>query len=388
VGRIVALVSSGEGLQLAMPRALDRAFWNGDGDVAVLATRLTVKERLDRGVALRAFSSSGDSLQVRPSDRSATALLVLQPPNRDFGPDPEAARRGAPTQNRSTVSTPREDISVMSIPVPPDPDPGTYVPTPGGHALPSGFTFGSCSITAGASGDADVDGLKDQCEQELAAAFRPTLLFSQSEMCLGYEPYWAAKPYHPTESPSTVSLFYAIGYYMDCGSPNMFCPIADCAPHTGDSEFIIVDVYYEGYGTWKVKRAVLSAHFGTEHDETVALGATGLEYSSWDTYLGKIQVWSAKYKHANYASKSRCDRGMFYYDTCDDNNDRGYAAYALPNANLGGRYNQLISQAWSRAGQPGVENLWAEGNTGFYGWQYWSGTGSTQYGTLLRYFGF
>lgn len=385
--RIVELVSSGKGLQLAMPRALDRALWTGDAGVVVLATRLTVKERVERGAGLRAFSSSGDSLQISPWDRASSALLVLQPPDRDFGQDPEGARRAAPKQRRGTVSTPQEDISLMAIQPPPDDSTPSWQ-QPGGHVLPSGFTWSSCNITPGAVGDADIDGLKDTCEQEVAAAFRPTLLLSQTEWCTGYEPYWAAMPYHWSESPTTMSVFYAVGWYVDCGSPNPGCPSAACAGHTGDSEFIIVDVWYEGNGIWKVKRGTLSAHFGTEVDETVSLYATGLEYSPWDTYLGKIQVWVAKYKHANYASRSRCDRGVYYFDTCDDNNDRGYAAYALPTANVGGRNNQLITWAYSRAGQPGIENLWAQGGTGFYGWQPLSGAGSTQYGTLLRYFGF
>jgi len=386
-------------MQISMPRVLDRVRWDVDSQVAVMATPLTIPQRLQSSAKTVAYIDADSSFSVSPFSASGPALIVIEPVKRDFGIDPEGARTNAPRQARRTVSTRAEEIAAMSITsqgaqmsiTPPDDSTGDIVlpPPTGGHVLPSGFTWTTCNTVTGATDDADADGLKQQCEYEVAATFRPTLLLSHSEAagCKSYEPYWAASP----KGTQTISVFYAIGYNQDCGSPNPYCPFS-CESHRGDSEFIIVDVHYVGGAEpkWELAQATLSAHWSTEVNESVTAGPQDIEFSPWDVYKGKPQIWSAKFKHANYLSKSRCDRGVYYYDTCDDNVDDGSAAYALPSANLGRYYAQLINIVPSRAGKPGTEALWAMGQTmGFFGWLGPDAQGgATQYGYILTFFGF
>lgn len=255
----------------------------------------------------------------------------------------------------------------------------------------------------GATGDADVDGLNDQCEYEVAATFRPTLLMSRYEdpVCRAKEPYWAASkepysgadPFNHDLGYATIKIFYAIGYHWDCGSPSAYCAFW-CSGHAGDSEFIILEVSHVGSGKWELARAILSAHFNTSTDESLLFDASNLEYSPWDVYKGKPQIWVALNKHGNYGSQSRCDRGAHYTDTCDDSFDDGDAASALSNANLGRDLVRLKDFVPSRFGFSRVESMWAAGWNGFYGWQdpatqYGSPQpGVTQYGELLRFFRF
>jgi hypothetical protein len=151
--------------------------------------------------------------------------------------------------------------------------------------------------------DADVDGLGDFCEEELAEAFSPELYYWKRDNVDG-EPKWAAMPW----LWGRVRIFYALSYYEDLGPVISICPTIgndwlDCWPHYGDSEAIVIDVgYNDDSQHWYLEALHLSRH------------------GSWDTWypgdiyfddknLGYPRVWVARKKHANYISDHECDNG-------------------------------------------------------------------------------
>ena len=262
---------------------------------------------------------------------------------------------------------------------------------PSGIQTPSGYTLETCYPSGGVgdpSLDTDSDGVVDQCEFELASVFAPRLQFDVSDCNTGREPYWAAKyEVSPIDNEPVIKIFYAISYYVDCGSPNTHCVIAICGPHTGDSEFIIVEAARNG-PVWQLRRASLSAHFDVDGSDPIDTYSGGnLEYAG--DYLGRPTIWVALGKHSNYRSQSTCDAGVWYLDTCDSPGSSAVIE-VLATANLGRRFDPLVDQALSRAGYPGVEYYWSEYDA-FRGWAHRLqvvGPAPTPYGKVLRFFGF
>lgn len=189
--------------------------------------------------------------------------------------------------------------------------------------------LGPCSsATSVAVGDADEDGLDDECELSLARRFAPEFVASV-EACnwdaprerLGGANLFAV---HPVGD--TVRLIYMPAYYDDCGWQGPKCWLrwrGGCDPHHGDSELIMVDVVPSqrpvpdsaAGDAYVPARVFLSAHcFGGSDGRCRWFQPNELEWVG----DGPV-VWVAEGKNANYPSRGACDSGHWSYDTCDRN---------------------------------------------------------------------
>ena len=346
-------------LELVMPRAYDRAKWNGDSNLEVRGTAYTRAEQ----EAARSDGGPGYDLNgaeiVGGSAEGDRRLLFVRPAEKLFPTQPETIRARAPSQERLTVSTfseeraaqrelGREEValhrrtSTTTWPAPilrtttgcdpeadptccpptadqcnPPPDGGGVWPVASGGTSPDPqMTQYYCFSNLDSSNDVDRDNIRDDCEYALAAALSPTLNVSDGDRAPGRNPYWAVSR-HP-DRPYNIQIFYALSYYEDAGSD--FSPFTGSyySSHHGDSEFIILEVQNSYGSTWGVVGATLSAHWHSPYDATATYFYDDLEYPGSVPYP---RIWASLDKHANYRSKEVCGYGPggpFYaaWDTC------------------------------------------------------------------------
>ncbi|HET7025322.1 MAG TPA: hypothetical protein VFI39_08980 [Gemmatimonadales bacterium] len=255
-------------------------------------------------------------------------------------------------------------------------------PDSAGVFLGSGITPDMCTDGT----DSDQDGLEDFCETNLALAFAPELRYSDADE-VGREPYWAARPISRYIA-DTVVIAYLISYYRDAGSNTWGCSIpsipfiwdkpVECNGHNGDSEAIVLDVYY----SYSTKHWILGAAIYSQHDSPATysrylpLGFPArpypmqLEYPSHPGAYPRAYV--AEGKHANYNTQSECNSGgTLGSDTCENVNTsaRLPAGYLY---NLGSRAHPAIDCVTSRDpsylyyGSGKTECYWTGGR--FRGW--------------------
>jgi hypothetical protein len=160
----------------------------------------------------------------------------------------------------------------------------------------------------GSYNDVDQDGLGDLCEERLAAAFAPQLAYSRTDN-VSREPYWAA---HRVDGPR-VQIMYLLAYHLDLGVDNLACRLVPelCAGHYGDSEYLVLDVYYdEETHHWLLATAHYSAHGNVNtYDKGTYAYPQALTYP--DKLGGYPRAWVSYNKHANYASAAECQEGGF-----------------------------------------------------------------------------
>jgi hypothetical protein len=121
------------------------------------------------------------------------------------------------------------------------------------------------------SWDIDNDGVHNGCENAMAAAFAPEMIFTTrcdwdaALSRMGGEYYFAVQ-LAKTQVYGSLRIAYLPAYYWDCGGIHEVCqfPFVSCGGHPGDSEFILVDITYD-FGTqhWETDQVFLSAHCGT-----------------------------------------------------------------------------------------------------------------------------
>lgn len=267
-------------------------------------------------------------------------------------------------------------------------------PPPPGIAL--GISQQYCQVaTPGTSPDADGDGLNDTCEYMLAGAFAPSLV-QANELETGW-PASSTLPSIPGEYLFAVGkgtagyparIAYLPAYYKDLGDSYL-----GIESHSGDSEFIMVDLGYNAQtGRWYTARVFLSAHCGEPFDTNCKwFGPDDFEYVDGVRW-GAPVVWVADRKHANYRSFSACQGGTAI-DRCDTGSRYrrrfpiGPAFEILPSG-----ANWMYRKAL-RATAPLVDpNKTEMFSNAFYraftGWQATvSGGGSTPYGAILATYG-
>ena len=251
--------------------------------------------------------------------------------------------------------------------------------------------------------------MSDFCEEQLAWAFRPELYFWEYDNVYR-EPYWAARPLGDTDEP--IRIAYLLSYYRDEGSQAWLCgmppPIwhPSCNGHNGDSEGIVLDVYFAGPPSkhWIVDTVALSAHgywhkayregrekFPTTYDSGL-FGVWELEYPEKDG--GQLRVYVSQGKHANYYTQDQCnDGGTFNTDDCTDVNmaARVWAGWLQ---NLGSRSDPIIDCVVAQDpihpyyGSGREECYWTGAR--FRGWYPLSvgGADSDPYGPTLAHWGF
>ncbi len=375
------------GYQLIVPRSLDRVRWTGTNDLVVVGTDRSLRARAVTGLDF-GFSTTGQPVNVPFWTKPQYPVLEISITDVAFPADPEAVRLAAGTVVQPTVSTREAELSaMMGDGTECDPsDPTLVIECPGGPVqggVPTGIRtvpFPEC-VNPAAGSDADNDGLDDQCEFALALAFRPRLAFTPDDCDTTREPHWSANR-HQTQT-RWIRIFYAISYRRDCGYFGGWS-------HQGDSEFIILEVSsMSSDSLWVLEYATLSAHWQSSGDETSTYRFDALQYP--ETYRGRPRIWVAKGKHANYRSKSVCDAGAYYADTCDGGSDTGETVEMMELWNLGNSWYPAGSTrrtdcVGSRLGGPGMECFWTANS--FRGWLTPSGDGSTPYGQSLWFFYF
>ncbi|HET9984124.1 MAG TPA: hypothetical protein VFQ38_11075 [Longimicrobiales bacterium] len=268
---------------------------------------------------------------------------------------------------------------------------------PGAAAIPAVSPAAACSATAP---DADADGLADGCELALARTFAP-LLVVRPGGCNWDESVRPARPgggYLFAARPLTdgaVRIAYLPAYHRDCGWHGAKCwlPFVDCAPHAGDSEFIVEDVRPDSsLGRWVTEAVFLSAHCFGRHGEACRwYRGDELRGFEWDGGERAAPViWVAEGRQANYPDKGSCDRGIHHIDTCDHNALRIIFPIETPAQNIGSASSPSHAGGcvegralWpsSREDPRRTECFWDPANL-FAGWQD-DGPGVTPYRRYL-----
>lgn len=250
-----------------------------------------------------------------------------------------------------------------------DTDPNPEAP---GVFLGSGVTDEICFGTA--QTDNDGDGLSTFCEKNLAAAFAPELRYSSVDE-MGREPYWAARP-GGLSGTGIVTIIYMIGYYRDAGSSAYICTLpfahSSCFGHNGDSETIILDVYYDS----ETQHWILNETWYSVHEMYGIHGSGSNPYPmqlDYPSHPGAYpRSWISEGKHANYQSESACNAGgTLNIDTCThvDTSARLLVSAAY---NVGSNAVRLIDCVSSRNtqyiyyGSGRQECFWTTAN--FRGW--------------------
>lgn len=408
--RIASIAAIRGGLQLSVPRAVDRMWWQAAEEVLVEGTALTVAERRAaersmEGAAHRtsavAYTREGHAVNRSVMGISDSPFLAITPAVLGFGEAPEQLRSAAPRLHRNTISTFAEEIRIYRergdsltrarpdsgfpglsfvIPVeecdPYDPnaecDGGSSPPPrPMGVSIPSGKNYAACYQPGvfSTSVDRDQDGVDDQCEAELAIAFRPQLVFDRYDCEIRRQPQFASRQKVSPDWGGVILIFYAISYRFDCGYPDR---------HRGDSEWIIVEVGPSSdpsYAPWSLKYATLSAHWKSDWDDnTAGYAARDLEDAEGSPGFGAPRIWVALNKHANYRTQQVCDSAGFWNsDSCDDPMP-GYATLTFGAAqNLGSRVEPFIgtlnNPVYDQITYSGLyEYYWVEDSQYFCGW--------------------
>jgi len=161
----------------------------------------------------------------------------------------------------------------------------------------------------GSYNDVDQDGMGDLCEERLAGAFAPQLAYSTTDN-VDREPYWAA---HPVERPGgpQAQIMYMLAYHLDLGVDNLACRVVPglCRGHYGDSEYILLDVYYDDATQhWVLATAYYSAH-GDVNTYDKATGAFPSAVRYPEKPGGYPRAYVSYNKHANYAGQRECQAG-------------------------------------------------------------------------------
>lgn len=310
----------------------------------------------------------------------------------------ELSAKPGPSPQKEACTDP-EDPSCLPGDNDPNPSaPGYYIDVAG-----SSMSRSWCQTNGN---DSDQDGLDDWCENKLASKFRPELKSYSFDDVRG-EPYFVVQPawvagYSPSQFPGVpvttsnpIRIGYLLAYYEDFGDAS--APFGG-EPHIGDSEFIFVDVYYDGSDKhWKVQAAIGSAHWGAPTDGT-EWAFFNIEFP--DKYQGYPRFWVSEGKHANYVTRSRCNNAAFLQDDCPSPittwrvgtssgwniGSRTHPAADVPFGSFGNRYTCVRSRndLWRNLGiLPGTECFWDE-SVFFAGWR--SVPGVTGYATILNAF--
>ncbi len=230
--------------------------------------------------------------------------------------------------------------------------------------------------TAGRVLDADVDGVDDSCEFDVAQAFAPQLYISPNDGDPRRQTYWVARLF-PGLGQS-LEIMYLLGYYNDTGTLG----------HEGDSEWISLVVNWDAEAErWMFVSMTLSAHWGTGNNQTGTYYAYEVWYPAqngtplnWGQSRKYPLVWASKGKHANYRDQGECNWWQSG-DTCSDNvpADR---VEVIRERNLGATTHRLVDCTYSSV-YAGVECFWT--GSVFRGWQLQGG--DTPYKDILSAYG-
>lgn len=173
-------------------------------------------------------------------------------------------------------------------------------PSAPGYYIGLGFSKTECQTSNGAN-DIDFDGVRDFCEDAIAARFAPKMMYGDN---VDGEPKWAAQWFGFRDR--WLRVFYALSYYDDFGPvPSCILPISFCNPHRGDAEAVVLDLSYDATTEhWILSNLHLSRHEVWDH-----YGGASPDITYPNRSKGYPAVWVARKKHANYISDAACDSG-------------------------------------------------------------------------------
>jgi len=339
-------------------------------------------------LAVVLFAACTEPTPTEPLARQATAAVIPTP--------------------QPNVWSCYDPVDPHCLPVPPDPHPSA----PGVYL--ANTEAGWAEVSQG--NDVDLDGLDDLCEYQLAYNFRPLMRSQVTDDTRG-EPYWAVQPVG-----DKFHIIYALAYYWDWGTSGSACSALTqastflhwfgipkenyCAPHEGDSEFIVAEVDFDAATDhWYLVRAYLSSHWGSGGSATKWVNGSSFTYPAHEGWYPLIFV--ARGKHANYESKSRCEETVavigplltYQRDNCSyttihesrvavtsltNLGSRIRPASDVPSGSQGNIHTCVVSQG-AFVGNGLQECFWRTG-FGFGGWQPYNRV--TGYGEVLTATGF
>jgi hypothetical protein len=252
-------------------------------------------------------------------------------------------------------------------------------PSAPGIFLGTGVTPATC--TNGSQPDTDRDALADGCESALAAAFAPELAYAAGDRTTR-EPRWAGR----LLSSGKVRLAYLLSLHFDLGTYGCPFDLVTCGGHYGDSETIVLDVYYNSSSRhWVLDQAVYSAHGFYNLYPRFFTAYPSMNYPARKG--GYPRAFLALRKHALYRSDTECDHGELGLDECKaDTYQRVAAAGSL---DIGSRGGHTAVQDCGRStvftSSAAVECYWTV--RAFGGWQGKSPKAGA-YSSVLSVFGF
>jgi hypothetical protein len=271
---------------------------------------------------------------------------------------------------RESPAGPTDDPLSAIVADPAPAAPGVYL---GDEVAPAGCTDGSQS-------DVDRDGLADFCERELAAAFAPELAYAGADRTTR-EPRWAARPLG-----RKVRIAYLLSLHFDLGAYGCPFGVVACGGHYGDSETIVLDLYYQSSSRhWVLDQATYSAHGFYNIYPRLLSAYPSMNFPG--RRGGHPRAFLALGKHALYRSDTECDDGELGLDECKA--DTWQRVAATPALDIGSRTAHTTAQDCVRstvfAASTAVECYWT--TRAFGGWQ-----GKTPkagaYSSVLGFFGF
>lgn len=268
-------------------------------------------------------------------------------------------------------------------PRPDAPDPAIVgtdpAPTAAGIFLGTGVTPTACFSAS--RPDADRDGLADECETSLAAAFAPQLAYASGDQT-GREPRWAARK----TSGGKVRVAYLLSLYLDLGTVGCPFGLVLCGGHYGDSETIVLDLYYNAATQhWLLDAATYSAHGVYNYYPRIFSAYPSMNFPA--KVGGYPRAFVSLRKHALYRSDRECDDGELGLDECAADTFQRIAA--TPALNIGSRAAHTAAQDCVRStvltSSTAIECYWTE--RAFGGWQGRSPKAGA-YSKTLSFFGF
>jgi len=183
---------------------------------------------------------------------------------------------------------------------------------------------------------------------------------------------------------SDIRIAYLPAYYVDCGAVAELCDyplVPECGGHTGDSEFIMIDVSYDSDTRhWVVDAIFLSAHCsGGTSDDCNWQNLANFEWRDGKD-RGAPVIWVSESKKGNYYSEGDCDAGggpgwPINSDTCAFSNRVMVFPVVYGQQNIGSRTTPLRDCGGPFSGSPmtytgATACMWSSSSSGrFNGWQ-------------------
>jgi hypothetical protein len=203
-----------------------------------------------------------------------------------------------------------------------------------GTVTPAGCTDGS-------QADTDRDGLADACESALAAAFAPELAYSSTDRTTR-ESRWAARRL----GIGKVRVAYLLSLHFDLGIYGCSFGLVLCGGHYGDSETIVLDLYYNlSSRHWVLEQAIYSAHGFYNLYPRLLAAYPSMNFPAKNG--GYPRAFLALRKHALYRSDTECDDGELGLDECKADTYQRVAS--SPSLTIGSRGTHTAAQDCARS---------------------------------------